>query len=58
MKDHINLNNILIALVALCWVYQGFPLDAKGLGTTFGNAVSFGVPIIVIWVLANWKSAD
>jgi hypothetical protein len=58
MKDHINLSNILIALVAGCWIYQGFPLDAKGLGTTMGNAVSFAVPILLIWGLAKWGSKD
>ena len=58
MKECLTLSNILIALVVGCWIYQGAPLTAIGLGTTFGNAVTLSIPILLVALVVKLNKKD
>ena len=56
MKNYISTENILVVIVVGCWIYNGAPLTATGLGYVFGTAVSLSIPVLLIALIAKLNS--
>lgn len=56
MKNYITTENILVVILVGCWIYNGAPQIATGLGYVFGTAVSLSIPVLLIALIAKLNS--